>query len=366
MTTKSYSAGSNAWDSTFYEEHTSTGTDGKYELVDGILREKWNDYDRNDYRYTRTKGAGRGTYPSSTQYPLPPDYMITEAQNKLVDKLRGHQFNLAVFAAEAGMTTRMIIDNLGALSNAVRDVRHGKFSDALRRLGTQFNANQILFHFKRPGRPNGLKTKVPRNLSLKDVSGRWLELQYGWLPLLQDVEEASRAYSALMGPHRIYKVKVVRKVKGGGNTSVSPTIYSINSDFTQKVYLRYEMKEVLSIQRSLGLDDPLSVVWEIIPYSFVIDWFIPLGAYFDNLSMIPKLTGRSILTRIVKQDSYFSGTENPSWFGASYNMTKHTMERRVTVGQMQAVLPSFKPLPAALSSKHIWNAIALAHQRIAR
>ena len=34
----------------------------------------------------------------------------------------------------------------------------------------------------------------------------------------------------------------------------------------------------------LGIDNPLEVVWELIPLSFVADWFIPVGEFLRSLT----------------------------------------------------------------------------------
>jgi hypothetical protein len=34
---------------------------------------------------------------------------------------------------------------------------------------------------------------------------------------------------------------------------------------------------------SLGLTNPLNVAWELVPFSFVVDWFIPIGDFFNGL-----------------------------------------------------------------------------------
>ena len=33
-----------------------------------------------------------------------------------------------------------------------------------------------------------------------------------------------------------------------------------------------------------GLDNPTLAVWEAMPYSFVVDWFLPVGDYLSSLS----------------------------------------------------------------------------------
>lgn len=46
--------------------------------------------------------------------------------------------------------------------------------------------------------------------------------------------------------------------------------------------------EARMLARALGFDNPLGVVWEAIPYSFVIDWFLKVGDFLDNF--VKKIT----------------------------------------------------------------------------
>jgi hypothetical protein len=104
------------------------------------------------------------------------------------------------------------------------------------------------------------------------------------------------------------------------------------------------------------------VAWELVPYSFVIDWFIPIGSYLDNLAVIPTLTGRS-MTMIVREWQASGVGTSKFHKGASATFRKVNVNR-TTGGGLSLGTPSFKTLSEASSGKHIANAIALAHQRI--
>lgn len=41
--------------------------------------------------------------------------------------------------------------------------------------------------------------------------------------------------------------------------------------------------QFLSALGSLGLTNPLDVAWEVLPFSFVVDWFIPIGNWLNVL-----------------------------------------------------------------------------------
>jgi hypothetical protein len=39
----------------------------------------------------------------------------------------------------------------------------------------------------------------------------------------------------------------------------------------------------LATVKEMGLLNPLSLAWELLPYSFVADWFVPIGGYLNTL-----------------------------------------------------------------------------------
>lgn len=329
----------------FYK--TWSGSDGKTETVGGRMRDKWNNYtcviQKQDNVKQSTTSPPR--YISVTGEPswstLWKAYHEAELQGKLVSKVRGHDFNLAVNVAQGKQTVNMIVDNLGSLGRSFVALKRGDFSTAARQLGVS-----------------------PRRSKLKttDVSGRWLELQYGWLPMIGDTFEAVKAYAELH-KNRSETVVVKKSINGTYNGSQSPTNWSGDGTWIYRKRIEYEMQESLSAARSLGLVDPLSVVWEVVPYSFVIDWFIPIGTFFDNLSVIPKLQGRFLTTTVNIYNNFGSSPPSNTYFrNATASYHKYSCTRTVTTG-LSTAFPSFAPLPEAMSPRRIWNAISLAHQR---
>jgi hypothetical protein len=140
-----------------------------------------------------------------------------------------------------------------------------------------------------------------------------------------------------------------------------------------------ELYESLDANRALGLLDPLTVAWEIIPYSFVIDWFVPIGTYFENLNTIPALNGRWMVVNKFGTESQL----NWSWVGpyplCGYHAYSHRYQtlvrqpritrqaayysRTILGGSPEIPMPSFTQ---GFEGKRIFNAIALAQQRFKR
>lgn len=320
------------------------GTNGKYHMEGGrrVLNE--NPYWKHTMSHSSSKshrGYAIDVGGTGAKGPIPANAKV-QAQSNLVDAVRNHGFNMAKAGAEGKKTIDMAKKALKTCANVVRALKHGNLSGARRALAI-----------------NG------HTFTSRDVSGRWLELQYGWKPLLSDVHEAAKAYHALAGPVRSERVHASHHDGWPVIGPVSPSNVSGNGWCGRSYSYVHILTEALSTPRSLGLLDPVSVAWEMLPYSFVADWFIPIGTYLDNLSIIPQLKGITVETecRVIsctgmgKKTSYY-------YDGASAQFRDMEIYRRIYPTGVSAETPTFNTWPQALSPRHIFNAVALAHQRM--
>lgn len=335
-----------------YMVNSASGTDGRYESVNGVMREKWNDYTATFRREVRIPGRSTQS-PNSDQWwncsVMPTSIFSTNdiltLQSRLSEAVKGHSFNLAVSAAEGKKTVAMVTSAIQSIGGAIIDLKKGRFESAARRLGVN---------------------QRPSALSKNDVAGRWLELQYGWKPLISDVYESAKAYEALTNTSRSSRVTVSMSRKGRLETSASPANWTCKGTLDERWRIIYEMNEQMTASRSLGLMDPLSVAWELIPYSFVVDWFIPVGSYLDNLSNIPQLNGRFLTIKVRNYQGTALKGPNPfvTWIKYPVTNTSTFYMERVVSGGLSVPKPAFESLPDAMSPSRIWNALALVTQRL--
>lgn len=351
----------------FADYRTWSGDDGRTEATStGKLRSKWNNFTMTRAYRRRTSNKWTATLADGSTAPINADVTMTantaessltaldfQAQSRLANAVRGHSFNLAVNVAQSRQLVDMVVSNLGKLGRSILALKRGDFATAARQLGARPRASRL----------------VP-----SDVSGRWLELQYGWLPALSDTFEAAKAYEELTKDNRKTTIRASAKDSEVFNTVVGGIAASEMRQIRRVIYT-YELSEQLSTQRSLGLADPLSVIWEIIPYSFVVDWFIPIGTYLDTLSILPTLQGRWMKT-IVREHLAFESLkwtqDMPAFIGGIGLCTKVEylgsdvgralyVQRLVGSGSLPVALPNFNA--NGLHGTRIWNAIALAAQR---
>lgn len=192
--------------------------------------------------------------------------MIDDALTDARLDMKSADVNLAVAFAERNQTARLVGDTALKLTRSVRSLRRGDFQRAAKHLG-----------IVNPRKPRG-----------SSVTSKWLELQYGWKPLLSDVYGATEALSKRGRHDWIVTAKAARKerINVSKRTENAYYIREDRANGWKGVYVRVDAipkNDLLKSFTSLGVTNPLLVAWELVPFSFVVDWFLPIGNYIDTL-----------------------------------------------------------------------------------
>lgn len=271
-----------------------------------------------------------------------------QLQNQLVNAIRGHSFNLGMASAQIDKTLVMATQTVHRFSTSIRLLRRGRVADAARNLGVDYK--------------HALGPATRPSLHSKDVANVWLELQYGWKPFLRDVHDSAEYMASLTNPPRISRLVVSksRSILQNRNTAFEHIYHhQVN---TRRIIC--EMSESLSVPRSLGLLDPLSVPWDVIPFSFVVDWFVPIGTYLDNYNVIPSLVGRFLTT-----DRWMSELEAfgfyPNISAGAYQRARSVQLIRTPSTSLAPIKPEFE-FPGRSSTGRFWNSLALLTQVVTR
>ena len=122
------------------------------------------------------------------------------------------------------------------------------------------------------------------------IPGKWLEVQYGWIPLMNDVVGAMEHLlqedrGPLIHADGRYTDHDTRKIRLDTGFSGVYSNCEIKQQFTAWVSLWYELNlpELVELSQ-LGLINPSEICWELLPYSFVVDWFVPVGSWLSALT----------------------------------------------------------------------------------
>lgn len=254
-----------------YSYKTWNGSD------DPISKSKWNDYVVDAGRLTHITSP-RG-YNLGVGFEL--DVWTADDEIRLLDKLssavRSHDFHAGVFLGTAHQLKNQVFSTARMLAVTAIFLKRGDLQGAIRSLARSVSAND--------------RASARKRLTSKDIAGAHLALQYGWLPTFADLYEAAKAFEAITSPPRRSEVTVARSVTREANASQSPSNYTCALTVKKSKRYTYIMEEELGTARSLGLVDPYSVAWELLPWSFVADWFVPIGTYIGALGVIPFLKG---------------------------------------------------------------------------
>lgn len=272
---------------------------------------------------------------------------------KLRDALEGHSFNAAVSLAEAHESLSMITNTARHLAKGIWYVSRGNFYAATR-------------HF-------GLKHRPPHTSRAKDFAHNWLQYKYGWYPLVKDARDAAVALAALTN-------RPIRQAVTATHSAQVSDLYVHNADFctvtekrlkmTRKRY-KYYLTEDFSPIASLGFTDPLPVMWELIPYSFVVDWFVPIGSYLEARSFANRMKGSYVLsTRTLSLSTLQDIVPlrhtilNKSYLVGYTRAEQGSFSRTVGSGGLpMPAFPEFKPLSEVLTWQHAISAVSLLVQR---
>lgn len=206
---------------------------------------------------------------------------LSSAENSVLVKVLGKasdaKVNVAVTLAEASKTSDMILDTARRIDRAYRALRRGNFREVARQL----------------------------NISPNRVHNNWLAYKYGWTPLLMDVKNAAEFFAQQhVGRPIRFTVKShqatnfvynrsVNYVPYGGSTPNYATTEALTGHIVHRCKLWLEVTNpTASAVQQLGISNPLLIAWELVPYSFVFDWFCQVGNYLQGLTALQGLTVR--------------------------------------------------------------------------
>lgn len=277
---------------------------------------------------------------------------------KLKDLLDGSDFNLGVFLGEMGDTLGLIGDTAGRLGKAYGFARNGQFGKAADQIfsGTARRPKKTHPNFSQKQWGEGKDVK-------KALADNWLELQYGWLPLLKDVEAGAHmlAHHLNVPMRKTYRSHVHRESRLVRVTAVAPFIPGQNAEGrstrSHDRWLIARIEEKGSIPQMLGLANPELVAWELVPYSFVADWFIPIGNWMQARALVQRLKGtfitcdKQVGVAYSPQSKYFAYQPRGNYFRVLYT--------RSVSSTVKVPMPTFKPLGKVTSWQHCANAVGL-------
>jgi hypothetical protein len=192
------------------------------------------------------------------------------------------------------------VAQLGSSSQMVNNLLEGKQSvgmiaqRALQVAGVFNNLRKgnVAGAMKSMGRPPGHAPKGLKGAG-KSVADQFLELHFGWQPLLQDIHNSMQTlsnpnfeYHKVQSRANYSDLAVDRHVHDYIGFGVYKSWTDIhNSTFSCKMGARVRVSNPNAyLANQMGLINPASIAWEAVPFSFVADWFSNVGQCLSSMT----------------------------------------------------------------------------------
>ena len=272
---------------------------------------------------------------------------VTSARNraygKLVDKVHSVRADLGTTLVESREAVDMIVKRTLWLGRAYKQLRKGNFRGFINTLGMK-------------AKPKHRRTRWTRS---KDASGLWLEYWMGWAPTVSDIYNATQVImGGPKGPQPFpvragarESVKFHDRLRDGEHYLWTGNVFVHTGAMVQVT------SENTALLGELNLLNPLVVAWNVVPFSFMVDWFGNIGSVLSSYSDFAGYRLTSAWTTSLARLDY-------EGFGASVmtpNAAFHAKGRYVGVNRVTSIqkpILQFK-LPKGLSVTRAATSISL-------
>nr|QDH90916.1 MAG: hypothetical protein H2RhizoLitter7333_000003 [Leviviridae sp.] len=262
-------------------------------------------------QFAMSKGENTGNAgPSMTPSLGPAAFGDSDALNRTYSKLTqatGDTATMLNNLHEARDSLSMITNVATSLIGAASALRRGDLPKVAKNLG--IHPRQL--------DPRKLKTA-------KSFGDKWLQIHFGWVPLVQDIGAGLNVLNSDFG---VRKVKSITKTpysrhtridNGGGFTSLQDVSVSTSYRFQQSIRIS---NPNLFLANQMGVVNPLSVLWEAVPYSFVVDWFTNVGQCLSSMSDFVGLSIENPQSTFFQEGTSGDGYTNPYIAGGSLQLS---------------------------------------------
>lgn len=190
-----------------------------------------------------------------------------QAYARFRDEAVGEASQLGTFFAEWREGLGMVTNRTLGLVDAARKLRKGDFPGFVKALSVS------------PKKKHRNKTHAAAH----EFSGLWLEYHFGWSPSVADIFSAvdvmQRAWPAekARGSAKVHYSREDGKATGYIRTQTGTIQHVVGAELRMT-------NPNLFLANQLGLLNPVSIAWELVPFSFVADWFFDIGSFLESFS----------------------------------------------------------------------------------
>lgn len=311
-------------------------------------------YNYEGYKYCRVSGFDNDVNSSNEDFGAVP-YLINgqlEPAFSYNERARfdtdfGNKFGEGASLGVSAATFREDIQGLAELASDVMRLIRGIKRGNLKEIRRAIDGSRTKINYRDPKRMLG-----------KTASSRYLQYTYALTPMVQDVYdtyETLRKSEALAHLHRFRKSRKFDVKEENSSGSISG--YKV---LRCAVWYEVTSPEIRKASQ-LGLINPALVLWDLVPYSFVVDWLVPVGNYLHALSAY---AGTEFKAGYLTSYAEAEVTAEGYWFYSSMKQPMTVNRYKVYHREKLSDFPTAKlHYKNPFSTKHVINAVALIRNR---
>lgn len=195
------------------------------------------------------------------------------------------------------------------------------------------------------------------------LSNWWLQYRYGVIPLISDIESIMEEFAKKVHMFNMHirsrrgtvqdstETKVISTDGDGGISWETERVVKVDVVSTSIIYFKMTLEGIASYMSYWGVSPSQlpALAWELIPYSFVADWFVNVGDWLRAIS--PNLF-TAIIGRCTSQVIEYTVKTTASkpvchgWFLKSQTPSVYNWSARKLVRSIDAstsAMPAFNP-----------------------
>lgn len=245
---------------------------------------------------------------------------LAQARARLREKVKSQNVNLAQAMAEYRSSAALFGTLAHDLYSGYRRIRKGKIYGVVRSSETW----------------------------TKELSKRWIEYQFGLVPLVSDLtglcdslalglrDGQDMHVSVSVGPFaRQYSRRYPDLAGDGSIEHVETEIFQARLKAQYKIF----QSDVNDIVR-FGFFNPAALAWELVPFSFVVDWAFGVGTWLSNLDA---LHGATSFVYIQGTRTHWAGQNTATNGGPTAHASYTTKARSQAISNLPMGYPLYKP-----------------------
>lgn len=195
------------------------------------------------------------------------DNAIAQAQTQAMNKVGEANASLGAALGQVKQTVNTFSKGVITVAHGLKAIKSGQ----LQKLPEIF----------------GLDLKTFNKTRGRNLSAMWLEFIYGIMPTLSDIHDAQGLIHAAI--RKSYPLEGIRNVGVSESGEISEWGNYAKSKWTRKIGVRTVLKASVTSNmandlNNAGLINPLAIGWELLPWSFLIDWFAPVGQTLEAVT----------------------------------------------------------------------------------